>query len=118
VKAALLLALLCWTVAVTEVRAVVDGDTFRARVEVWPGILADETIRVLGVDTPEMRGGSPESREAARRATEFTRAWLAQGPVMLWVCRRDHFGRVLGRVYRGDSVLADELVHAGHGAAR
>jgi hypothetical protein len=29
---------------------VIDGDTIEARVAIWPGLVATETVRLLGVD--------------------------------------------------------------------
>ena len=106
--AALLLA--CFT-ATVEVTNVVDGDTFDARVPVWLHVTVTERIRVLDVDAKERR--EPGGVEA----TAFTRRWLATAPQPITVraCRRDSFGRVLGRV--GDAAggsLAEALRAAGH----
>lgn len=43
-------------------------------------------------------------------AKAFTEKWLSSLPVTLEVCKRDSFGRVLARVYRGESHLDDELI--------
>lgn len=107
----------CWTVEITEIVRVIDGDTFVARLRVWQQIEAVEILRVLGVDTPELRGGTEATRERAARATGLTTEWLAQGPAFAWSCRRDSFGRPLAKIYRGPSVLAEELIAAGLGVA-
>ena len=40
-----------------EVRTIFDGDSFRANINDWPDIIGKHVpIRVLGIDTPEMRG--------------------------------------------------------------
>lgn len=118
----LLLSLLCWTVSIEPLR-VIDGDTFTARVPIWIGLDATETIRVLGVNTPERKG---ETLQAAELARGFTDQWLrsADGPILVRACRRDSFGRVLGRVTRqrvtADGTLdnlAEALIKAGHGQA-
>ena len=59
--------LLCWTVSGNLIR-VVDGDTFVAQVEIWPQLYSVETIRVVGVAMPEMRGPERERALAAKWA--------------------------------------------------
>lgn len=109
---------LCWIVSGSMIRTI-DGDTFVASIDIWPGLTGTGHIRVLGVDTPEMKG---ETREAAEKARSFTQAWLTKGDVMLSIgCGRqslDSFGRYLAVVTRENSVLADELIAAGLGVKR
>ena len=50
------------------VLSVTDGDTFRARVEVWPGMEVQTAVRILGIDTPELHGKCQEEKDAAVRA--------------------------------------------------
>ena len=108
----LICALLCWTVIVGNADRVIDGDTFQATVRIWPSLISVETIRVLEVNTPELKG---TTKAAAEKARAFTIAWLGQGEFKINACARDSFGRLLGKVYRGDSMLADELVKNGLG---
>jgi endonuclease YncB( thermonuclease family) len=97
--------MLCWTVSGNLVRTI-DADTFVASLEIWPQLVSVETIRVVGVAMPEMRGAE---REQAQAAKEFTEAWLKRGPFYVWGCRKDAFGRFLAVVTREDERLADEL---------
>lgn len=110
---------LCWLVSAQMVR-VIDGDTFLATASIWPGLEAALTVRVLGVDTPELRG---ETRAAGEKARDFTKAWLDdQGDVLLAIgCGRpsqDSFGRYLAVVTRDGKSLADDLIAAGLGVKR
>lgn len=104
------IALACWIVTATPIHTV-DGDTFDAELEVWLGLFAVERVRVLEVDTPELKGAT---KPAALGAKQFTADWLAKGKVEIEACRRDAFGRVLGKVTRGGEYLADALIQAGH----
>lgn len=106
--------LFCWFVTAQSLRAV-DGDTFVAKMEIWPNLYKIETVRVLGVDTPELKG--PE-RDRAREAKAFTEEWLSRGDFKIEACRRDSFGRLLAKVSRDDSVLAGELIGKGLGRGR
>ena len=50
-----------------EVLRVIDGDTFEARVHVWPGIDITTRVRLRGIDAPELGG--------ARCAEETAGCW-------------------------------------------
>jgi endonuclease YncB( thermonuclease family) len=110
--------LLCWLVSASVIRTI-DGDTAVFAIDIWPGLTGTGHVRVLDVDTPEMKGAT---RAAAERARDFTQAWLNKGEVLLAVgCGRppqDSFGRYLGVVTRDGQSLADELIAAGHGVKR
>ena len=123
-KVKFLIALFCWTVLGRAVRTI-DGDTFVADFSVWHQTTARETVRVLGVDSPELRG---KTREKGAEAKKFTQAWLAKGEFYINTCKRDAFGRILGTVFRGSfsfpfkdiasEILADDLIKSGHGVSR
>jgi endonuclease YncB( thermonuclease family) len=114
-KKYLLTIFLCWTVLVERPKYIVDGDSFDADIPVWMArrgkVMFPERIRLLGVDTPEMK--RPTMPEALA-AKDFTAKWLAAGPFYIFACDRDAFGRVLGKVFRGEEVLSAELAKAGH----
>jgi endonuclease YncB( thermonuclease family) len=95
-RRALSATFLCWAVAATPI-SVTDGDTFSARVRVWPGLVAEETVRVLGVNAPERKGATREAGDAARA---FTASWLHEAEIRLHTCERDAFGRLLATVTR------------------
>lgn len=114
----LICAVICWTVSASSLR-VIDGDTFVASIDIWPGLTGTAHVRVLGVDTPELKG---ETKAKAEEARAFTQKWLDKGDVTLAIgCGKpaqDSFGRYLGTVTRGDKNLADELIAAGFGVKR
>jgi len=105
--------ILCWSVTVhpADIIRSLDGDTFEARIPIWLGLVAVERVRLLGVDTPELKG---TTKAAGLAAKQFTSDWLARGPVEIEACRRDAFGRVLGKVNRGGDDLGDALLATGH----
>ena len=51
---------------------VIDGDTLEVEVRIWFGQDITVNVRVLGVDTPEMKGKCPAEIEAAKKAGMFT----------------------------------------------
>lgn len=106
-----LAALLCWTASLISVERTIDGDTFRADLQIWPKVTITETVRVLGIDSPEH--AEIQKWVAARLYTE---QWLREsGQTTVTVCKYDSFGRALGTVVsrtKGD--LAAALLAAGH----
>lgn len=104
----------CWSVKASPLRTI-DGDTFTADLGIYLDITYRETVRVLGVDTPELHGATKAKAEEAKT---FTAAWLSQGPVTIEACKRDSFGRVLGKVTRNGENLADKLIEGGYGVRR
>jgi endonuclease YncB( thermonuclease family) len=66
-----------------EVVRVIDGDTFEARVRVWPGLDVDTKVRLRGIDAPELHarcGREYAKAQAARAALETI---LAEGGVAI-----------------------------------
>lgn len=86
------------------VREVVDGDTI---VVTFPNG-QDETIRLLGIDTPETVDPSRPQQCFGREATEFLTNLVPSGTA-IWLERdaeaRDRFGRLLAYAYRSSDDL-------------
>lgn len=96
------------------VLAVTDGDTFRARVEIWPGIEAVTAVRLRGVDTPEIRGKCQAEKDRAIAARERLRTLLAAGPVQLSQVEPDKFaGRVDAKVTANGQDISQVLISEG-----
>jgi endonuclease YncB( thermonuclease family) len=75
-----------------EVLRIVDGDTFEARVQVWPGIAITTRVRLRGIDTPELKARCPQERVKAEAARAKLAALLSQGGVELSRIGLDKFG--------------------------
>ena len=56
------------TVYPAEVVRVIDGDTFQARVQVWPGLSVDTKVRLRGIDAPELHARCADETQGASRA--------------------------------------------------
>lgn len=79
-----------------------DGDTCTA------------TFRIANVDAPEMRGACEAESALARRARDFTRAWIGDWRgVTVETQGLDKYGRVLATMRRGDADLGEALVSKG-----
>ncbi|MDR2393556.1 MAG: thermonuclease family protein [Treponema sp.] len=85
-----------------EVVGHVDGDTLRVRISNPPPALkALETIRMLGVDTPETVHPRKPVERFGKEASDFTKERLLGTQVYLafdWDLR-DHYGRLLAYIY-------------------
>ncbi|MFN8643618.1 MAG: thermonuclease family protein [Candidatus Binatia bacterium] len=103
---------------VARVESVADGDTIHVRLHD-----ARLTVRLIGVDTPELsdrRDPHAPPQPFAREAADFTRARLVGRDVRLEYergDRRDRYGRTLAYVFVGDELFNRELVRDGYARA-
>lgn len=99
-----------------EVLRVLDGDTFEARVRIWPGMDVTTRIRLRGIDAPEMHARCPAERAKAEAARDALTALLAQGNVGITHVGLDKYaGRVDADVStRITTSISENLYAAGH----
>jgi len=98
-----------------ELASVYDGDTFRVHLACKYGVFCKTIpIRVRGVDCPEIKGGSAETKAFAKQAKAFTKKFLTSGKILLRNCGRDKYFRLLCDVKVNGQSLGEELLKAGH----
>jgi len=78
-----------------EVVRVLDGDTFEARVRIWPGMDITTRVRLRGIDAPEMHARCDDERMKALAARDALARLLAEGSVGIARIGQDKYG---GRV--------------------
>ena len=78
-----------------EVLRVIDGDTFEARVRIWPGTDVTTRVRLRGIDAAELHARCDEERVKAVAAREALTSLLAEGTVGISGVGIDKYG---GRV--------------------
>src|ERR1700760_2518615 len=78
-----------------EVLRVFDGDTFEARVDIWPGMQITTKVRLRGIDAPEMHARCDDERSKAIAARDALSRILAEGAVGIARIGQDKYG---GRV--------------------
>ena len=83
------------------VTGVVDGDTLRAEMVGMPDNLKKVSIRIMGIDTPEIHGRCDSEKEKAREAKEFLRTKLlaTRAVTFKWMEWDKYGGRILAEVY-------------------
>lgn len=84
-----------------EVTRIYDGDTVTVRAHIWPDHVLKISVRLEGIDTPEIRGRCQAEEDAAVQARDFVANIAEQENNVLWV--RDvqlgkYAGRVLGKL--------------------
>lgn len=97
-----------------EVVRVVDGDTIEARAQLWIGLSLVSSVRLRGIDTPEMRGSCIEEKALAAAARDLL-AELAGEAIHLTNIENDKYGgRVIADVAaEGGADLGSEMVRRG-----
>ena len=78
-----------------EVVRVIDGDTFEARVHVWPGLDVTTKVRLRNIDAPELHARCTDEATKAQAARAALETMLAAGPVTVSGVGIDKYG---GRV--------------------
>ena len=102
------------------VKRVVDGDTIKVDAFVAPGMIATFSVRVRGIDAPEVSRACEAERELGKQARDFVRNLYKPGDIVKLddVGSDKYAGRVVANIYRkipsGEFVkLSTELLIAG-----
>lgn len=100
---------------VAQVINVYDGDTFRCDIAGYPPVVGhDISIRVYGIDTPEIKDKRPEMKALAIRARDYVRERLkGANTIELRNIRRGKYFRLVADVYVDGVSVAHELLKAG-----
>jgi micrococcal nuclease len=99
----------------------IDGDTVQLRLDLGFEVTIHVTCRVYGLNTPELRSGTAETRKLGQVALQAAREIAAPGTdVTIESVKggQEKFGRYLARIILQDGkVFADEMIALGHGQA-
>lgn len=92
-----------------------DGDTCMVSIPGVHPLFGDHIpVRLLGIDTPEIKGQCEREKTLAREARDFARAFLAEAKEirLVQVSRGDKYFRVLGRLEADGRDLSQSLLDA------
>ena len=94
---------------------VTDGDTFKARVPVWQGVEIVTSVRVNGIDAPELRGKCDFEKVKAEEASAALAHYLQTAKsVTLQNVKDDKYsGRVVADVMVDGKSLSSEMIRTG-----
>ena len=95
-----------------RIEEIYDGDTVKIIV-LFGETPVKLSLRILGIDTPEIKGQCASELALALRAKEFTQSFLKGGHVEIRQTGIDKYGRVLATIRRGDQDLGDALIAEG-----
>jgi len=100
------------SVIVDAVVSIYDGDTFRVNINSYPPIIGKNmSIRLNGVDTPEMRGKCQTEKLLARKAKQLTVSKLRSAKVVeLRNIQKGKYFRIVADVYLDNISLATVLI--------
>lgn len=94
-----------YTYAATVVR-VIDGDTLYANVDLGFRMTIQITVRLLGINTPEL------NTDAGKMVRDYMRTLLEGQKIVLKTHKdpKDKYGRWLGEIYANDVFINELLV--------
>jgi micrococcal nuclease len=96
-----------------KVISIYDGDTMTAAFDTLGlGIFA-HNVRLVGIDTPEIKGVSQTEKDAAARARDYLRTLILDKIVDLEISGSDKYGRLLARVKYEDRDISSVMLDAG-----
>jgi len=98
-----------------EVLRVIDGDTFAARVRVWPGLDVDTKVRLRSIDAPELHARCAREYLQAEAARTALQTILAAGGVTVSHIGADKYrGRIDADVMtRGTADVSAAMLKGG-----
>lgn len=99
-----------------EVIRVVDGDTFEALIDVGFAIKIAASVRIVGIDAPELKG---DNKEAGQEAKEALARLLADRSVRIRTEKPDSFGRALAEVWIDSKIggwfsVSEHMIRSGY----
>ena len=94
----------------------IDGDTFEARVPLWPGLDLSTRVRLRGIDAPELKAACPGELQMAEAAREALRGLVGEGEVAIFNIGPDKYsGRVVADVATKKTAnVSSAMLAAGH----
>lgn len=103
------------TVIPSRIQGVYDGDTFRCDIDYWPSIIGDNiSVRLGGVDAPEMKDKRPAVKALAIKARDHLASRLREAKMIeLRNLKRGKYFRLVADVYVDGESLAQEMIRLG-----
>lgn len=98
-----------------KIDKVIDGDTVRLEVDYLPVELGNKmSLRILGIDTPELHGKCLEEIKKAQDARDFLKGYLKGKQYTIVLKGRDKYFRLLGDIKVGNELISEVMLKNGH----
>lgn len=92
-----------------------DGDTITLAMLIYPQLIKVTNVRLLGIDTPEIRGKCDTEKVLATEAKQMVHDLLSHADVLIVTVHDiDKYGRPLVDIEYDGSDLASDLVEMGY----
>lgn len=94
------------------VTSIYDGDTFTVNIRDCPAVFCERiSVRINGIDAPEMRGKCAQEKAKARQAKQFLVGRLRSGKVLeLRNVERDKYFRLRADVFVDGTDVGKEML--------
>jgi micrococcal nuclease len=97
-----------------KVTKVIDGDTIRCDIDLgFDIVMANQTIRLYGIDTPESRTRDLEEKYYGNLSKQFLNDYCPKGSTIILKTHLDEkgkFGRILGELIVNKVNLNEQMV--------
>ena len=93
-----------------------DGDTITVNIPYAPPIIGENiSVRVFGIDTPEIKGACPKEKQLAKDTKNYVKYILSKASYIdLEDVKRDKYFRILATVKTSEGDLAELLLDKGY----
>jgi len=98
----------------SDVVKVYDGDTITVNIPAYPALIGDSiSIRIAGIDTPEIRSKQPCLKAKAQSAKAYVQSMLQKASqVKIANVKRGKYFRIVGEVWIDGVNLGQALIKA------
>ena len=105
------------TIVKATVLRIIDGDTIEVKAHPWPGFNPVIKIRLLGIDTPELKSKCSQEKKLAIQAKEYLTSITPSSVTLHEVQYGKYAGRLLAEIHADDTNLSNELIEKGYARA-
>lgn len=92
-----------------------DGDSLTLIDDLGNNVSFKSKVRLKGLDTPELRGGTPLTKQAAKIVRDYVTLWCKDEPLISMSLKddKDKYGRYLIELYKDGILLNHHLIEIG-----
>jgi len=97
-----------------RVISIYDADTMTLEIDLGFHIKITEKVRLMGIDTPELRTKNKKEKKLGYEARDYLRELILNKEVIINTEKKGKFGRYLVDVYYDDININNELIRKGY----